>query len=266
MNINLDNFCINRKMFIVFLCLFFVFIFTGCTKQNNAPNQHIPTDQNGQLNNNKQFFYSLLDGKIIDQEDKNPFVALMIDNFIDSRPVSGINSVSIVYEVPVEAGITRFMGIFELNNLPEKIGPIRSARPYFAGLAEEYEAIYAHAGGSPQVINELKEKKYNIFNLDEISANGIYFWRDNSRISPFNLYTSRDLINKFIQKKGIANYSDFRPWNFQDQVEKNDDSANQRVEIGSYKEPVLWKYDSEQKIYLRYQNNKPYLDVDNNQV
>ena len=267
MNINLDNFCINRKMFIVFLCLFFVFIFTGCTKQNNAPNQHIPTDQNGQLNNNKQFFYSLLDGKIIDQEeDKNPFVALMIDNFIDSRPVSGINSTSIVYEVPVEAGITRFMGIFELNNLPEKIGPIRSARPYFAGLAEEYEAIYAHAGGSPQVINELKEKKYNIFNLDEISANGIYFWRDNSRISPFKLYTSRDLINKFIQKKGIANYSDFRPWYFQYQVEKNDDSANQRVEIGSYKEPVLWKYDSEQKIYLRYQNNKPYLDVDNNQV
>ncbi len=263
MQVSRRNFYINGIIIVIFL-FFSVFIFAGCVKKITNSDS-----ENKQINNNEQIYYGLLDGRIIGQENKDPFLALMIDNaigsgLIDSRPVAGVNSASIVYEFPAEAGVTRFMSIFELNNLPEKIGPIRSARPYFAGLAEEYQAIYVHAGGSPQVINELKQGKYDIYDLDEISANGSYFWRDNSGIPPFNLYTSSDLINKFIQKRNILNYADFRPWSFRDNKSDEENDTIQQVEISQYK--VRWKYDNDKKIYFRYQNNKPYLDDKNNQI
>jgi len=267
MQVSRRNFYINRRIIIIFLCLS-VFIFIGCVKQNEKQaNSNNENKQTG--SNDEPVYYSLLDGKIISQENKDPFITLMIDNsigsgLIDSRPVAGINSASIVYEFPVEASITRFMGIFELSNLPEKIGPIRSARPYFAGLAEEYRAIYVHAGGSPQVIDEFKQEKYNIYNLDEISANGNYFWRDNFGIPPFNLYISSNFINKFIQKRNILNYTDFRPWSFRDNKSDEENGVINQIEISEYK--VRWQYDNDKKIYFRYQNNKPYLDDENNQV
>lgn len=81
---------------------------------------------------------------------------IMIENHLDSRPQSGLNSADIVYEAVAEGGITRFMGVFYCGIVAGSsaqkydVGPVRSARTYFLDIASEYAdyPLYAHVGGA----------------------------------------------------------------------------------------------------------------------
>ena len=226
--------------------------------------------------------YSPLSGKLP--------IAIVLDNFLPSRPVSGISNAAVVYEAPVEADITRFLAIFDQDSLPEKIGPIRSARPYLAELAEEYGALFIHAGGSPDAIQKLKQNYWQIYNLDEVSGNGVYFFRLKTRVAPFNTYVSKASIEQFIKNKNLTNtlLSNFVGWKFSrtrtdtDKTRTNTDltrTNTENVSVGrragqresvlvkvNYHEPVFWEYDSPSGDYLCFRNGEPFIDADNNQI
>lgn len=55
-------------------------------------------------------------------------VAVMLNNIQAAVPQAGIANAGVVYEAPVEGGITRLMGIFEDYDNLEKIGSVRSCR------------------------------------------------------------------------------------------------------------------------------------------
>ena len=56
-----------------------------------------------------------------------PRLVVKIDNYPAARPQTGLNDADIVFEEPVEGGITRFAAVFQCQS-PPLIGPIRSAR------------------------------------------------------------------------------------------------------------------------------------------
>jgi len=205
---------------------------------------------------------SLKQGK----ETKLP-ITLVVDNFSEARPIAGVNSASIVYEVPVEADITRFLMIFNQEVLPDKIGPIRSARPYFTELAEEYSGLFVHAGGSPEFLQKVKNREYQVYNLDEISSDGKYFWRDNQRDKPHNIYISKESIIQVIENRNLTNElrSDFTPWIYK-QMNLTDVQASNLIVKIDYREPVIWQFDKEKQVYLRYQGGKEFIDEKGRQV
>lgn len=128
----------------------------------------------------------------------------MIDNHPNARPQSGLDKADLVYEIDCEAGITRFMAIFYSQAAP-KVGPIRSARFYYAQLAKPYQAPYAHAGGNMDVLAMLKSSAYRNFpDLDEIYNASRYFWRERGRKAPHNLYTSTDKMLEGARDKGYT--------------------------------------------------------------
>ena len=188
-------------------------------------------------------------------------IALVFDNLSEAWPISGINSGSIIYEAPVEADITRLLVIFNQDLLPSKIGPIRSARPYLADFAQEYGALFIHAGGSPTCLQRIKNKDYDIDNLDEISSDGIYFWREKKRDRPHNLYTSKQLTIQAIKNKKLVNIfkPDFIPWKYSQNQLINGHINNSIIKI-NYREPVVWQFDKKKQVYLRFQGGKPYID------
>ena len=57
----------------------------------------------------------------------NRVLAVKIDNIVNARPQTGINQADIVYVLPVEGGLSRFMAIFS-SHFPPVVGPVRSAR------------------------------------------------------------------------------------------------------------------------------------------
>lgn len=119
-------------------------------------------------------------------------VAVSTDNYRNARPQSGLARADIVYEVLAEGGITRYLAIY-YSEAPATVGPVRSARPYFAMLAKEWGAVFAHCGGDPKDIEPIREWK--VVDGDEFRYSSLY-WRDNSRKAPHNLYTSVENLRK----------------------------------------------------------------------
>ena len=134
-------------------------------------------------------------------------VAVMVENHIDSRPSVGLDAARVVYEAPAEGGITRFLAIFSLAAVPHKIGPVRSVRPYYIDWAEEWGATLFHSGGSPEALKKLKT--IDLPNINEISADGRYFWRDDTQVRPHNLYTSGEHMQEAFAHYELPTSVDF---------------------------------------------------------
>lgn len=131
-------------------------------------------------------------------------LAVMIDNHPNARPQSGLDKADVVYEALAEGGITRFLAIFH-SRPAARIGPVRSARPYFVAIARGYDAPFAHVGGSDDAYALIG--RLRLPDLDEIRRAGEAYWRSQDRRAPHNVYTSTDRLLAAADKRG----QDLRP-------------------------------------------------------
>ncbi len=199
--------------------------------------------------------FSALDGLPVSSADEvSPqVVGVMIDNHPDARPQSGITAAKIVYEAPAEGGITRYFALFDSSQDVAKVGPVRSARPYFIDWLEEYSGMYMHCGGSPDGLAKIQADQ--VFDMDEMK-NGQYFWRDDSRIAPHNLYTKSDFWNKALAKNTNKQNKFSTGWKFGDKSNSLN-SVVSSVEIDYLQDYVVnWKYDVTNKNYNRFINDQ----------
>jgi hypothetical protein len=132
--------------------------------------------------------------------NKLPVTAVMIENSDEARPQSGLGSASVVFEAVAEGGITRFMALYQ-DTSPSNVGPIRSARPYYVEWELGFNAGYAHVGGSPDALTDIKN--WNVRDLDEF-YNGDSYHRITSREAPHNVYTAISTLNQLEDSKGYT--------------------------------------------------------------
>lgn len=138
----------------------------------------------------------LLDGVCVSQEsDVNPtLISVMLENHPAARPQAGLAAARVVYEVPVEANYTRFLALFPIETSLERVGPVRSARPYFLDWVQEYgKPVYMHVGGSDDALQKISAS--GIRDVNEFYK-GWYFWRASDKYAPHNVYTSSALWQK----------------------------------------------------------------------
>lgn len=200
-----------------------------------------------------------LDGVYVGAGEENRYpAAVMIDNNVYARPPSALSRANLVYEAEVEGGATRFMALFSAYEAIEEIGPVRSARPYFIDWAREYSSLYVHCGGSPEALARLA--KEDISDLNEFYQ-GAYFWRDENRYPPHNVYTSGEMIRGFLEKKGLAG-GDFGDWQFKEDAaeEKRPDGGVIRIKFRLPEYAAGWKYDKPGNGYMRYVGGKAHID------
>jgi hypothetical protein len=141
-------------------------------------------------------------------------IAVMIDDLGAARPQSGFSAASVVWQAPAEGGIPRYMLIFQ-ERIPTDVGPVRSARYYFIAWASEWNALYAHAGGSPQALATLRAKGSGqlVYNADEFRWGGS-FHRITTRNAPHNLYTSGKNLRRLLTKVGAKDGPMKAAWKF----------------------------------------------------
>jgi hypothetical protein len=71
-----------------------------------------------------------------------------VDNVLGAWPQAGLNQADVVYDIPVEGGLTRLLAIFHSQDVA-LIGPIRSARPVDADLLHQLgHSYFAFSGGT----------------------------------------------------------------------------------------------------------------------
>lgn len=204
-----------------------------------------------------------IDGVFVEEGKENFYPhAVMIENSIEARPQAGLEKASVIYEALTESGITRFLAVFASDENIDFIGPVRSARPYFADWAQEYNSLYFHSGGSPEVLSDLKKGKYNLIDVNEISSLGIYFFRDKSYPRPHNLFTNTSLLDEAeYDLTGADKENIYEPWQFEDDApqEKRGDIKNISIDFSVNIYQVNFKYDKENNEYLRFEGSEPHL-------
>lgn len=109
-------------------------------------------------------------------------VAIMLNNLKQAMPQLGVSQADVIYEVLAEGGITRMLALYQSVENVGLIGSVRSARTYYLELALGHDAVYLHAGGSPDAYNKIKT--WNVTALDCVNGpyEGSLFWRDADRI------------------------------------------------------------------------------------
>lgn len=204
-----------------------------------------------------------LDGVWVPKGQENLWpIAVMIDNHTSARPQSGLQAASIVYETLAEGGIPRFMAIFAQRTMPE-VGPVRSTRPYFVRFAAEINAAMAHAGGSPDGLNLLKNlRMQSVFAVGGTFAK--YFYRAHLG-GVHGLYTSgAKLAAALVQARTNRLTATYTKWQFVDSpklAQRPTGKHGALIDLGygrSY--DVEYRYDRASNTYLRYTGYKPQID------
>lgn len=89
-------------------------------------------------------------------------MAVMISNIKAALPQYGISDADILYEVVVEGGITRMMGVYaDYTQIPE-VCSVRSCRYYYPIFAKSYDAVY-FCFGSNKLLGDPQLKKTDHF-------------------------------------------------------------------------------------------------------
>ncbi|TET53243.1 MAG: DUF3048 domain-containing protein, partial [Actinobacteria bacterium] len=155
--------------------------------------------------------------------------------------------------------ITRFVAVFN-HNEAVKIGPVRSARPYYVALATGFDAIYAHAGGSKVGLEKVKE--YGVDDFDQFRY-ASYYWRQSGIRSPHNLFTSTEKLRSGSEKAGLKDVY-YTGYKFSKKKLKGKKAGNIKINFSSSAYEVRYSYDSKKDRYKRYNGGKAHLDADKN--
>ena len=135
-----------------------------------------------------------------------PVLVVKIDNIVYARPQTGLQSADIVYVLPVEGGLSRFEVVFS-SHLPKVIGPVRSSREDDLELLRQFgRPAFAYSGAAPHLLPFIHRAR--IVDLYAGIAGGYY--RDYSRVAPYNLYANPKVLLSEAPKASKARDIGFR--------------------------------------------------------
>lgn len=194
-------------------------------------------------------------------------VFIVVENHPDARPQWGLTSSDIVWEMVAEGGITRMLLMYaDASRIPEKVGPIRSARHYFVDIAEGFDGIFVHYGFSPYAKTQIANHGVN--NVNGLYDN--YFYRDSSRgvSSEHTAYTTDEAIAKAIEDKEYRTTLEDgyeTPFKFNKKTKTLSSPCNELTVSFSSSYTYTYTYDEENKVYLSSLNGNKFVDSEGTQ-
>ena len=147
---------------------------------------------------------SFLTGKLVPESiGRQRAISVMYNNIQNALPQSGITNAEVVYEMPVEGGITRLMGILEDYQDVERIGSVRSSREYYIFPAREFDTFYLHFGQAVYALDLLNmDSTHNISGLDAVGE--VAYYRSDDFVAPHNVFTNYEMIQDAIDYMGYS--------------------------------------------------------------
>jgi hypothetical protein len=187
-------------------------------------------------------------GKVPDR----PALAIKVENLPEARPQAGLDKSDIVYEEPVEGGITRFIVIFQCKD-SSRVGPVRSARLTDAGVLSQYgHPVFGYAGGVPSVEQAVDAAGVIDENYDiAIDA----YVRDSNRPMPHNLYTTTQALWKAAKKKGAPDAI----FSYDAEVPEHSKKVGFAHADFSGVSDVYWRWNAARGVWLRSHGTEAHL-------
>jgi len=185
-----------------------------------------------------------------DAVPNRPALAVKVENLPAARPQTGLSWADIVYEEPVEAGITRFIVIYQCQNA-SRIEPVRSARFTDVDVLTQFsQPVFGFAGGVPAVLSRIHAAHLLDVNFERAPKT---YHRDPARQQPHNLYTSTPELYAAARTKEeppvpVFVYSPHAP---------QGKTVNQmHIRFSTYTD-LTWTWVPSKKVYERYDTGQP---------
>lgn len=213
---------------------------------------------------------SFLTGEWVDIAigEKRP-VAVMLNNAKGGVPQNGLSYASVIYEAIMEGGETRLLGIFEDYTSAERIGSVRSCRPYFVYFAKEFQAIYSHYGQA-WVADDLLNSNV-VDNVSGLKKGSDAYYRSTDRKAPHNVFTNHQLMVDTIAKLGYdtlyeaGTESHYKFAQDEEIVDLPNGQPANYVKPGFAVNKPWFQYNTETGLYHRFQYGSAQLDELNGQ-
>jgi hypothetical protein len=174
-------------------------------------------------------------------------LAIKVENLPASRPPFGLASADVIYEEPVEAGITRFIVIYQCHDAA-RVEPIRSGRLIDPDIVSQYGAhpLFAYAGAIGPVVAKVDAS--SLVDVGIYQAPAVY-WRDGARYAPHNLVSSTGAL----YAAGVAHHAPPAPPGAVFRYGPLDPAARPAasVRIPYQYSDVTWTWQPRSKIWLR---------------
>lgn len=205
---------------------------------------------------------------ISDQWANSRPIAIMLNNLKAALPQHGVSQADIIYEVLAEGGITRMLGVFQTVEGVGNLGSVRSSRTYYLELALGHDAIYLHAGGSPDAYDKIKAWSVTALDCVHGPYEGTLYWRDKDRIKnagyEHSVFTSGDTILKYFptysfRQEHKESYT-YDMTFLDDGTPTDGDNALKITVPFSYYKTGVFTYDAASGHYLVEEYGKPYVD------
>ena len=155
-----------------------------------------------------EIYRNPLNGKIIDQPFTGRIFANTVSNMPENMPHVGVNHADVVMEMYVNMNnIVRCLALFTDIDSVDAIGSTRSTRPVFNDIAQHYDLVLTHAGGSDEALGDADSRGIDHFNLDswELADTGAsYRDKEYKRSLENSLFGVGSGIRAYAESQGIA--------------------------------------------------------------
>jgi hypothetical protein len=132
-----------------------------------------------------------------------PALAVKVENLPQARPQWGLDKADVVFEEPVEGGITRFVAVFQCQG-SDRIEPVRSGRLVDVQILQPLgKTLFAYAGAIQPVMAEVDAPGSLLEDIGIDRAPNAY-WRDPTRQVPHNLETSTKALYQAAASAGYT--------------------------------------------------------------
>ncbi|UED79859.1 DUF3048 domain-containing protein [Lysinibacillus sp. CD3-6] len=181
----------------------------GCSKDASEPEEDISKIEDEPAIEEpvkEETILAPLTGEAVTEEVTQRPIIVTVNNHPAARPQSGLAAADMIYEMLAEGNVTRLLAVYQ-SELPENIGPVRSARSYFIDMAKGFDAFYVAHGYSPEAKTMLSNNVVD--NINGMNYDGTLFKRSNDRVAPHNSYiTSENILNGAEKVGASMNYSE----------------------------------------------------------
>lgn len=217
-----------------------------------------------------------LTGEVLETPYEGRVTAVVINNIEAALPHYGVSEADMFYELETESGITRCLALYSDVGQVGTIGPIRSSRTFFNSIAQAYDGIVVHCGGSVRGRNayhDINGSKISGWeHVDATTAEEPYFFRDRDRYNyqgynwEHTLFATGEGLEKALEKKA---YNEPRELDtgltFAEDAKLGGFVANQVTVSFREGKTTGFTYNPETGLYEAEQYGETYVDAANGQ-
>lgn len=194
-----------------------------------------------------------------------PALAVKVDAIDGARPQAGLDKADIVFEEPVEGGLTRFVAVFQCSDA-SRVEPIRSGRLVDPDLLSQFgHPLLAYSGAIDPVVAKIAASAVYDVGIDRIS--GPYL-KDPNRAAPHEMYASTDALWQSGKQVGAPQTAPSPVFTYGTLTSASQPATRAHIAFSPY-DDVVWSWSATKGAWLRSNLDSPSgasMLTDGNQV